>query len=280
MQILYTCTYWGQEGLSAPAFMNKLLKEGYDGVEIDLPSSEEFLTALGRELELVRRENKDFIFIAQQVLPPATETVDEYMKRMLNRLEVLAALQPGFINSHTGKDHFSFDDNCRIIEEVMNLAEKRGIPVVHETHRGRFSFHSAGILPYLQKFPEIKLTADFSHWCAVSESLLQDQQHILDSIIPHVAHIHARIGYEHGPQVADPFAPEWRLHMERHISWWKKIIASQPKNRKSFTITPEAGPAPYMPAQPYTLQPLGDQWKINAMMKDLLKKELLNGNVL
>lgn len=280
MQIIYTCTYWGQEGLSAPAFISKVREEGYGGVEIDLPSSEEFSSALRTELESLRKDHHNFVFIAQQVLPPARETVDEYLKRMRARIVTLAALQPDFINSHTGKDYFSFDDNCRIIEEVMNLEAKRGIPIVHETHRGRFTFHSAGILPYLEKFPEMKLTADFSHWCAVSESLLQDQQEILAAVIPRVAHIHARVGYEHGPQVADPFAPEWGLHLETHIAWWKKILAAYAQNNKSLTVTPEAGPAPYMPALPYSRQPLADQWKINAAMKDLLKKELLQGNVL
>lgn len=281
MQIIYTCTYWGQEGLPAPAFINKVRAEGYGGVEIDLPSSEEFSSDLRRELASLRKEQTDFVFIAQQVLPPVSETVGEYMTRMRARLETLASLQPDYINSHTGKDYFSFDDNCRIIEEAMNFAEKRGIPIVHETHRGRFSFHSAGILPYLQKFPEIKLTADFSHWCAVSESLLQDQQQILAAVIPHVAHIHARIGYEHGPQVADPFAPEWDRHLATHIAWWQKIIdVLSSQNKKSLTITPEAGPAPYMPALPYSREPLGDQWKINAAMKDLLQKELHRGNML
>ena len=233
MRLQFICTYRGQEQLSAPAFMGQLAREGYVGIKIDPPAPQEFLAALGRELETARKDRKDFVFIAQQVLPPAAETVDEYLKRMRHRLEALAALQPDLINSHTGKDHFSFDDNCRIIEEIMNLAERWKIPIVHETHRGRFSFHAAGLLPYLQKFPEMKLAADFSHWCAVSESLLQDQQDILDALIPHVAHIHARIGYEHGPQVADPFAPEWSLHLERHISWWKKNNCRTTKKTKT-----------------------------------------------
>jgi len=277
MQLHYTCTYWGQEQLTAPEFITKVVNEGYDGIEVNPPSSNEFLMALAKELEHARNEKEDFAFIAQQVLQPAAETVDAYIKRMRERLEELASLQPDFINSHTGKDYFSFDDNCRGIEEAMNVAERRNIPVLHETHRGRFSFHAAGILPYLDKFPEMKLAADFSHWCTVSESLLQDQQDILQAVLPHVAHIHARIGHEHGPQVTDPFAPEWGLHLETHISWWKKIIAVQPQNKKSLTITPEAGPAPYMPTLPYSRQPLGNQWKINAAMKDLLRKELGNG---
>ena len=274
MQLQFICTHWGQEHLPVPEFMQQLSAEGYDGLEINIPESEPFEMSFMPALDQLRSEKTDFTFIGQQVLPPATETVDAYIQKMKKQLQRLAGFKPHFINSHTGKDYYSFDDNCRVIEAAMNVAEQSGVPVIHETHRGRFSFHAASLLPYLEKFPEMKLAADFSHWCAVSESLLQDQQSILDIIIPHVAHIHARVGYEHGPQVPDPFAPEWGWHLETHISWWKKIIAAQPKDKRAMTITPEAGPVPYMPAMPFTRQPLGDQWKINAGIKDLLKKEL------
>jgi len=275
MQIQYACTYWGQEELDAPDFIDKVLVENYDGIEINPPESKEFLNDLMTILDSVRTERNDFVFIGQQVLPQSNETVDEYIGRMIKRLHDIAALQPDFINSHTGKDYFSFDDNCKVIEATMQVAEKTGIPILHETHRGRFSFHAASLLPYLQKFPEMKLAADFSHWCTVSESLLQDQRPILEAVIPYVGHIHARVGFEHGPQVNDPFAPEWGLHVQTFIEWWKKIIADpQKKNRTKMTVTTEFGPAPYMPLLPYTRQPTADQWKINARFKDLLKKEL------
>ena len=64
------------------------------------------------------------------------------------------------------------------------MAQRLGIRVLHETHRGRFAFHTASLLPYLHRFPQLRLTADFSHWCTVSESLLSDQQGLLNQIIP------------------------------------------------------------------------------------------------
>ena len=233
-------------------------------------------TMLGRNLKhMLRYPSLTLMLIGQQVLQQANETVAEYTGRMTRRLQELAALQPDIINSHTGKDYFSFDDNCRVIEAVMAVSRQTGIPILHETHRGRFSFHAAGIVPYLEKFPEMKLVADFSHWCAVSESLLQDQQDILQRIIPHVGHIHARVGFEHGPQVNDPFAPEWGLHVQTCMDWWKQILVQNRKNKASrMTITTEFGPAPYMPALPYTRQPTADQWRVNARFKDFLKHEL------
>lgn len=273
MEIKYLCPYWGQEGKKASLFFARALEGGYDGIEINLPESTEFVAEFQATLKNIRTVHSDFIFVAQQVLAPTQETSGEYLNRMKAKLEFLTTLQPDFINSHTGKDYFSFDENCQIIDAAENIAARSGIPVLHETHRGRFTFHAASLLPYLNKFPELKLTGDFSHWCAVSESLLQDQKPILDRIIPHIHHIHARIGHEHAPQVNDPFAPEWRNHMEVFIGWWKRVIANQSVNGKRFiSITPEFGPAPYMPALPYSQKPLSDQWQTNVQIKDMLKR--------
>ncbi len=276
MQIYYTCPYWGQEHLGAADFIDKVVAEGYHGIEINLPEDNRFIKEFHRKKAAVDAVSKTgFIFIAQQVLPPAKETVAEYIKRMRRRLRLLARLEPAFINSHTGKDFFSFDDNCRVIEAAMNLSVQTSVPVLHETHRGRFSFHAPSMMPYLKRFPEMQLVADFSHWCTVSESLLQEQEELLDAVIPHIGHIHARIGFEQGPQVNDPFAPEWAPYLALFTGWWKKIIRYHRQNKKKqLTISPEFGPVPYMPVLPFTRQPVADQWKLNAGIKDLLKKEL------
>lgn len=271
MKVRLVCPHWGQEGMDMPMFFARLLGEQYEGVEINLAEDPEFSQSFQLCLAAVRTAKKDFAFIAQQVLSPAQETVEEYIVRMKNRLEYLVSLKPDFINSHTGKDYFSFDDNCRVIEAAENIASRSGIPVLHETHRGRFTFHAASMLQYLEKFPDLKLTGDFSHWCTVSESMLTDQQDILDKIIPHVHHIHARIGFEHGPQVNDPFAPEWKNHFNGFVNWWERIVhARELSGSKSITITPEFGPVPYMPTMPYSQKPLADQWAINSKIKDVL----------
>jgi hypothetical protein len=274
MDIRYACTYWGEEGTKASLFFARALKEDYDGVEINLPESEAFIYDFLISLDNLRAGNERFGFIAQQVLSPADESVDEYLSRMTARLEFLATLKPDFINSHTGKDYFSFDDNCRIIEAAENIAARSGIPILHETHRGRFTFHAASLLPYLEKFPHLKLTGDFSHWCTVSESMLQDQKEIMETIIPRIHHIHARVGYEQSPQVNDAFAPEWKQHMDTFVNWWRKIIETQSAlGKRSMTITPEFGPVPYMPTLPHTQKPLADQWQLNTLMKVTLKRK-------
>jgi hypothetical protein len=273
LQIKYCCTYWGSEKDKPDVFVDKVLSAGYEGIEISLSSDEIFKAHLIQQIENVRLRNDDFIFIAQQLTTPVNDTVEDYICRMKMSLTELAAYQPSFINSHTGKDYYSFDDNCKVIEAALNISSKTGIRILHETHRGRFSFHAASLIPYLKKFPEMELVGDFSHFCTVSESMLQGQDEIIQQIIPHVSHIHARIGWEQGPQVNDPIAPEWQNHFLLFESWWQQIILHRKETGwENIAITPEFGPSPYMPLEPFTQKPLSNQWDNNIYMMNKLKK--------
>ena len=244
----------------------------YDGVEIFLNDNIDLASELITELEDVIESNSSFKLILQHIVPHQPGSINNYIDEFEKQLLKLTDLKPAFINSHTGKDFFSFEDNCKVIEAAMNISSKTGVSVLHETHRGRFSFHSASLIPYLNLFPEMELVGDFSHFCTVSESLLQDQKDIINQIIPHVSHIHARIGHEQAPQVNDPFAPEWENNLILFEGWWKEIISQKKeKGWKYFTITPEFGPSPYMPLLPFTQQPIGNQWDINYKMMHHLK---------
>jgi sugar phosphate isomerase/epimerase len=276
MIIKYTCTYWGCENQSAKSFLDAVVANGYNGVEINFPNDQQFIEEFMIELEKIRNTiDPNFIFIAQQVLSNKNETVIEYTQRMADRLNFLITLQPNYINSHTGKDFYDFSDNCSIIEYTEQLSKSTGIPIWHEIHRGRFSFHTKTLLNYLELFPNLQLIADFSHFCVVSESILQDQTAILTKIYPHIKHIHARVGFEQSPQVNNPFAPEWKNHLELYMKWWNEIIAVQEKRKMSeLTITPEFGPFPYMPQEPFTQKPLANQWETNLEMKKYLQHNL------
>ena len=257
-------------------FVEKVLTAGYEGIELYLPApSGEFASLFMKELNELRRNPPAFIFIAQQLTSPDNYSVADYISRMEKSLTELAALQPSFINSHTGKDYYSFDDNCRVIEAALTIGSKTGVRILHETHRGRFSFHAASLLAYLKKFPELELVGDFSHFCTVSESMLQEQTEVIEQIIPHVAHLHARVGHEQSPQVSDPFAPEWENHFALFEGWWQQVVHfNQKADRPRFSITPECGPFPYMPTEPYSQRLLGNQWEINCTMMRHLKRKM------
>lgn len=270
-QINFIKTCWGQKGNDL-SFIDAIKGEGYAGAEVNVCSTG------GKAGDIVRAlKDKGLVFVAQQWLPPRQETADQYIERLRSNLDDIEALRPAFVNSHTGKDFFSFEDNCRVIDIINQFSVQSGIPVYHETHRGRFAFHAASLLPYVDFFKDLKLTADFSHWCAVSESLLQDQQDIIEQIIPRVKYIHARIGHAQGAQVNDPSAPEWKNHLDQFFSWWDAIIDNNKKaGDPGIYICPEFGPVPYMPAEPFTLKPVASQDKVNGWMLRQLRSRYLH----
>lgn len=272
-EVKYLFPHWGSEHLSAREFFSLVVSNNFDGIEINLPKEDFFMSNFLEALLGKRLENHEFILGLQQVFGVVNESADAYLDKVLKRLDSFVRFRPNFINSHTGKDHYSFSDNCKIIDAIEEFSIKHKIPIYHEIHRGRFTFHSLGTLKYIEVFPNLKFVGDLSHWCVVSESMLQDQEETINKIIPKIHHIHARVGFEQSPQVNNPFAPEWNKHFNQYVKWWQDIINYHSRYR-TMTITPEFGPFPYMPNQPFTQEPLSDQKLINIEMRNHLKSVL------
>jgi len=261
-------TSWGYQG-TMDSFCAKVKKEGYDGIELWWPTDnkkaqDEIFAALKtHDLEI------GFLCGGSQSNP---HEHFEFYKRMVDAAAKQNIQRPLYINNHSGKDYFSFDDNKKFIEHTQALAKETGQLIYHETHRGRMLFAAHITRNFLEKYPDLRLTLDISHWCNVHESLLADQKETIDLALSRTEHIHARIGHPEGPQVNDPRAPEWENTVKQHFEWWDKIVERKKRNGERVTFLTEFGPPDYMPTYPYTKQPLADQWAINVHMMHLLRK--------
>jgi sugar phosphate isomerase/epimerase len=192
-------TNWGFRG-TLDEFCAKAKKEGYDGIEAwwqgdDKKSQELFAVLKNYGLEI------GFLCGVAQTNPQ--EHLDAY-KKMIDAAAKQNIQRPLYINNHSGRDHFSFEENRKFIEHTNALAKETGITICHETHRSRIMFAAHVTRKYMETFPELKLTLDISHWCNVHESLLADQKETVDMALERTEHIHARIGHPEGPQVNDP----------------------------------------------------------------------------
>ena len=251
-------------------FCRQVKAAGYDGVETSLPLDEAQIAIILKTLK-----NYDLKLIAVQ-WDTGKPVFYDYAKEYQLRLKSAAAAQPLFITSHTGKDFFNFTQNEQLLDMAQAISEKTGVKIIHETHRGKFSFAAHITREYLLTMPWLRLTLDISHWFAVAESYLADQLEAVELALQHTDHIHARIGYMHGPQVSDPRSPEWETVVQSHLALWDRVIAIQKSQGKDlFTITPEFGPRPYMQLQPFTDKPLANQWEVNTYMLKLLKDRYL-----
>jgi hypothetical protein len=267
MKVLFFCPRWGQEQVEWDVFLQKVKRAGYDGLEASLPLDEK-----GKAVILEGLEKYKLHFIAQHY-----ETTEKdfgiHCRQFERRLRNLASAKPLFINTQTGKDYYSFEQNSELIALARNISKETGVKIVHETHRGKFSFAAHIASRYFNEIEDLRITLDISHWCNTAETFLHDQQEAVDLAISRTDHLHSRVGYSEGPQVSDPRAPEWKEALGFHLQCWDKVHAlKQKENAEYLTITSEFGAPPYMPLLPYTKQPVVSQWDVNVFMMDLLKE--------
>lgn len=266
MEIKILCPLWGQEHLSMRAFLDKITDAGYDGVDTWIPDSKVDKKVLYDHLQ----QHKMPVVMHQHAAQGST--FKEFCNSFKANLQSCAEPLPVLINSHTGKDYFTFQQNLALVDIAQEFTAKTGIMVAHETHRGRLGYCPQMIADFFEQRADFCVTADFSHWVCVTESMLENFTSVLLRAICRSRHIHARVGFEQGPQVANPRAPEWQYALETFCGWWDQIIdVNRRLNRSVFTITTEFGPSPYMPAKPFDRTPLADQFEVNCFMKDLIR---------
>jgi sugar phosphate isomerase/epimerase len=263
-ELLIMGTNWGYGG-DEMTFCTQAKKEGYNGIEVWLPGDEKSRNEIA-EAAMKNGLALGFVFGGSDKDPV------KHLQQFTEGIQNAIKYKPIYINCHSGKDYFTAEQNTKFIDYTAPLSASTGIPIYHETHRGRtlFAAHVAG--EFIKKIPGLRLTFDVSHWCNVHESLLGDQEETLSSALDRVDHIHARVGHPEGPQVNDPRAPEWDAAVKAHMGWWDKVAERKKKEGKRLTILTEFGPPDYMPTLPYTRQPLGSQWDINVYMMNLLRK--------
>jgi len=251
------------------AKFEKITDAGFDGVELDVPLDLETCQRARRSLD-----DTGLAVVAQQ-WRTSGKTVAEHTASFEQQYERALALKPLYLNSHTGCDHFTLEENLAIFDHANSLAKKHGVEVYHETHRGRALFSAPATMQFLAARPELKLVADFSHWCCVHESLLADQASRVERATQSAYAIHARVGHAEGPQIPDPRDELWRPNLDAHLAWWKKIAACRrAAGCAMLPICPEFGPAPYMTLLPHSHKPIADLWEINCWIRDWLKSAL------
>jgi sugar phosphate isomerase/epimerase len=231
-----------------------LLKElGFIGIEAPLPSLQQHPEVLAatpglRYLPMIFTEG---------------DTVADHVRSFREQLTASLAYEPDLVTCHDGRDAFSLDEAAAYYEAVLAIEADLGVRVAHETHRGRILYNPWTTARLLDRFDGLLLCCDFSHWVCVCERLIDDQEDIIRQCARQALHLHARVGYEEGPQVPDPRAPEYADHVAAHERWWDILWdAQQARGFEATTLTPEFGPPFYMRTLPHTNVPVADLWDI------------------
>lgn len=245
-----------------PQAVATFAKRGYAGVEAtlytDLPQLTSLIAAHGFRLSGMAYTSGD--------------GVAAHFDSLRSQVDRWRAADAHQVVAHSGSDAWSIDEAVEFFGRSTEYERTLPIPIAHETHRGRSLFNPWATRDLLTQLPAIRLCCDYSHWVCVAERLLDDCGPILELAARHCIHLHARVGYEQGPQVPDPSAPEYARHLEAHERWWRLIAdAHAAAGRQEMTVVPEFGPPGYLHTLPHTNVPVADLDRVVEWMSARLR---------
>jgi len=173
-----------------------------------------------------------------------------FERQVAEALSLPHGVRPLLVNSHSGQDAWPAETARAFFARALAVEKERGILICHETHRGRVLYNPWVTRDLCREFAELKLTADFSHFCVVAERVFapddEDWAACMKEFARATRHVHMRVGFAEGPQVNHPRAPEHKEALERHESWWDAILAAQAvAGVGSMTCEPEHGTSGY-----------------------------------
>jgi len=264
---------WGLTGPFEQTFV-AIKKAGFDGIE--------FKGIKVAHDHLFKRLLNEYGFEFITQIHTSGQSVDEHIASFKELIQISLPLNPILINSQSGKDSWGMDEKYEFIQRALEYEKEIDVPVAHEIHRGRITYNPWDTRNFLLSFNDLKLCCDFSHWVCVCERIIDSELDIIKLCAQHCIHLHSRVGYEQGPQVSDPRAPEFAEHLKAHENWWEIIWQAQQNNQVEIsTLTPEFGPPQYHHTLPFSRMPVSNLWEIcnwiNKREKRRFKK-FLNSN--
>ncbi|EOG4615726.1 sugar phosphate isomerase/epimerase family protein [Pseudomonas aeruginosa] len=259
-------TLWGYGGSWQHA-LDEALDAGFDGIEARIPETAAQRTASAR---LLRERSIPYIatlFTSTPVLPRQVDAPQDHLEDLRRKLDWAAELGPRLVNVLPGNDRWALSEQVDFFASAVELANASGLHCCFEIHRGRSLYSPWVTLDVIRQVPELRFTSDISHWLVTCERLLDDPADDLSTFIERVDHIQARVGYQQGPQVPHPGAPEYSEMLAFHQRHWESIWTSQKRRgQKVTTLTPEFGPDGYLHHLPFTDVPVADLWQLNQWM--------------
>jgi sugar phosphate isomerase/epimerase len=160
-----------------------------------------------------------------------------------------------------------------IVREGARMAADKGICYFVETHRNNYTETIRQTLELIEAVPEIKMTADFSHFVVGGEFYGWEGEGAIERMMPiieKVGHVHARISNGEQVQVdvgdgkTDPSARFF-------VQIWTEIFKNWRATAKPGDILPfssELGPPRYSITTPDGKE-ISDRWAQSLVMREL-----------
>ncbi|WP_251977390.1 sugar phosphate isomerase/epimerase family protein [Salinicola avicenniae] len=259
---------WGFQGTWEQA-AREARAAGFDGLEARMPQDANERQAFARFLQSHSLPYIGILFTSAPVLPHQAHTPQQHLDDLALQLQQMQALAPRFVNVLAGNDRWPLAQQVDFFGRAMEIIDASGLTCVFETHRARSLYSPWVTLDLIAQLPDLRFTSDISHWVVTCERLLDDPCDDLTPFIERVHHIQARVGYDQGPQVPHPAAPEHADALAFHQRHWAAIWEAQRRaGHEATTLTPEFGVDGYLHHLPFTDVPVADLWQLNRWMAD------------
>lgn len=172
----------------------------------------------------------------------------------------------------------SLEEIVEIVRAGCDVAAANGLPYFVETHRNNFTETIPQTLRLIEAVPDIKMTADFSHFVVVGEFYGWEAEGALERmqpIIERIAHVHGRISDGESVQV-DVGDGEGNEGTPAHFftRLWAAIFRHWRQSAQSGDVMPftsELGPPRYAITLPDGSE-FSDRWQQAQVMRKLAQR--------
>lgn len=200
---------WSEGPVAPEDLFPAAVATGYEGIQVFLPQQAEAAVAAG--LPRV------------SAISPA---------RTIAEAEAIISMWSGGLAAsltlHLGTGFETPAEANALVDATLQSAETHAVPVLVETHRATLFQDPARALGLVETFPELRFTADLSHWYTGVELVYGDFDAKLDALAPifdRCRMIHGRISDPGCIQVAVR-ADETSAHVEHFRRMWSAIISA------------------------------------------------------
>lgn len=251
---------WGWRG-DPYAMAAEVREQGFAGVEARMRVEPQVFRAA------LAAEGLDHIAVAftgGDVVAVQAWDVARHCDELARAIERAEAYDARAVNVLAGNDRWPLAQQVDFFGRAQALADAAPMPVTFESHRAGSLYSPWLTLEIIAQVPGLRFTADLSHWVVVCERRLDDPLDDLSPFIDRVHHMQARVGYDQGPQVPHPAAPEYADWLHWHGAMWQAIwTAAAARGQDIMTLTPECGADGYTHLLPFTQAPVADRHEMN-----------------
>lgn len=167
------------------------------------------------------------------------------------------------------------EEVAALVTEGRRLANEAGIPFFVETHRNNFTENLPQTLQLIERVPDIRFTADLSHFVVVGEFYGWKEEGAVDRMMPvlmRTSHMHGRISNGEAVQVdvGDGSGPEARFFVELWSTAMRHWLGGAGPG-DIFPFASELGPPRYAITLPDGRE-FSDRWEQSLVMKRLAEE--------